>query len=207
MILLVDNYDSFVYNLYQYIGEALANIKGYDLTSKEDLAKIYNEIKVIRNDKMNIDEISDLNPDYIILSPGPGKPSNAGISKEIVKEYIAKDIPILGVCLGHQAICEALGSNIIHAKELMHGKTSIIKLSDDFIFNDLDDEIQIARYHSLAVEKMSLSDDLDILAKTDDGEIMAVKYKNSNIYGFQFHPESILTPDGLKIIENFLNLK
>ncbi|AMK16382.1 anthranilate synthase component II [Methanobrevibacter olleyae] len=207
MILLVDNYDSFVYNLYQYIGEALANIKGYDLTSKEDLAKIYNEIKVIRNDEMNIDEISDLNPDYIILSPGPGKPSNAGISKEIVKEYIAKDIPILGVCLGHQAICEALGSNIIHAKELMHGKTSIIKLSDDFIFNDLDDEIQIARYHSLAVEKMSLSDDLDILAKTDDGEIMAVKYKNSNIYGFQFHPESILTPDGLKIIENFLNLK
>lgn len=207
MILLVDNYDSFVYNLYQYIGEALANIKGYDLTSKEDLAKIYNEIKVIRNDEMNIDEISDLNQDYIILSPGPGKPSNAGISKEIVKEYIDKDIPILGVCLGHQAICEALGSNIIHAKELMHGKTSIIKLSDDFIFNDLDDEIQIARYHSLAVEKMTLSDDLDILAKTDDGEIMAVKYKNSNIYGFQFHPESILTPDGLKIIENFLNLK
>lgn len=207
MILLVDNYDSFVYNLYQYIGEALANINGYDLSSKEDLSKIYDEIKVIRNDEMNIDEISDLNPDYIILSPGPGKPSNAGISKEIVKEYIAKDIPILGVCLGHQAICEALGSNIIHAKELMHGKTSIIKLSDDFIFNDLDDEIQIARYHSLAVEKMSLSDDLDILAKTDDGEIMAVKYKNSNIYGFQFHPESILTPDGLKIIENFLNLK
>ena len=163
MILLVDNYDSFVYNLYQYIGEALANKRGYDLSNKDDLARIYDEIKVIRNDEM-------------------------------------------GVCLGHRVICEALGADIIHAKELMHGKTSIIELGDDVIFNGIEGSIQIARYHSLAVDKDTLSGDLDVLAQSDDGEIMAVKHKNAKIYGLQFHPESVLTPDGLKIIENFLGL-
>ncbi|ADC46061.1 anthranilate synthase component II TrpG [Methanobrevibacter ruminantium M1] len=207
MILLVDNYDSFVYNLYQFIGEALANIKGYDLASKGDLYKIYEEIKVIRNDEMTVEELRELNPDYIILSPGPGKPKDAGICKDIVKEYINSDVPILGVCLGHQAICEALGTNIIHAKELMHGKTSIIELDEDKIFKDISDPIQIARYHSLAVENDSLSNDLIVLARTDDNEIMAVRHKNANIYGLQFHPESVLTPEGLKIIENFLNIK
>lgn len=207
MILLVDNYDSFVYNLYQFIGEALANIKGYDLARKEDLDKIYEEIKVIRNDEMTVEDVIELNPDYIILSPGPGKPKDAGICKDIVKEYINSDVLILGVCLGHQAICEALGTNIVHAKELMHGKTSIIELDEDKIFKDISGPIQIARYHSLAVENGSLSDDLIVLAKTDDDEIMAVRHKNANIYGLQFHPESVLTPDGLKIIENFLNIK
>ncbi len=206
MILLVDNYDSFVYNLYQYIGEALANKRGYDLSNKDDLARIYDEIKVIRNDEMTVEEVNDLNPDYIILSPGPGKPKDAGICKDIVKEYLGGDAPILGVCLGHQAICEVLGADIIHAKELMHGKTSIIELGDDVIFNGIEGSIQIARYHSLAVDKDTLSGDLDVLAQSDDGEIMAVKCKNAKIYGLQFHPESVLTPDGLKIIENFLGL-
>ena len=204
MILLIDNYDSFVYNLYQFIGEAVANIKGYDLDDKGDLAKIYNEIKVIRNDELSVDEVKDLNPDYIILSPGPGKPSDAGICKDIVREYMDGDVPILGVCLGHQAICEAFGADIMHAKELMHGKTSIIELKGDVIFKNIENPIQIARYHSLAVDRDTLYDDFNILAQTDDGEIMAVRYKDSNIYGLQFHPESVLTPDGLRIIENFL---
>lgn len=206
MILLIDNYDSFVYNLYQFIGEALANIKGYNLNDKGDLAKIYNEIKVIRNDELTVDEVKDLNPEYIILSPGPGKPKDAGICKDIVREYLQSDVPILGVCLGHQAICEALGANIIHAKELMHGKTSMIELDEDIIFKGIDSPIQIARYHSLAVREDTLSEDFNVLAKTDDGEIMAVRYKNSLIYGLQFHPESVLTPDGLTIIENFLEM-
>ena len=206
MILLIDNYDSFVYNLYQFIGEALANIKGYNLNDKGDLAKIYNEIKVIRNDELTVDEVKDLNPEYIILSPGPGKPKDAGICKDIVREYLQLDVPILGVCLGHQAICEALGANIIHAKELMHGKTSMIELDEDIIFKGIDSPIQIARYHSLAVREDTLSGDFSVLAKTDDGEIMAVRYKNSLIYGLQFHPESVLTPDGLTIIENFLEM-
>lgn len=206
MILLIDNYDSFVYNLYQFIGEALANIKGYNLNDKGDLAKIYNEIKVIRNDELTVDEVKDLNPEYIILSPGPGKPKDAGICKDIVREYLQSDVPILGVCLGHQAICEALGANIIHAKELMHGKTSMIELDEDIIFKGIDSPIQIARYHSLAVREDTLSGDFSVLAKTDDGEIMAVRYKNSLIYGLQFHPESVLTPDGLTIIENFLEM-
>ena len=206
MILLIDNYDSFVYNLYQFIGEALANIKGYNLNDKGDLAKIYNVIKVIRNDELTVDEVKDLNPEYIILSPGPGKPTDAGICKDIVREYLQSDVPILGVCLGHQAICEALGANIIHAKELMHGKTSMIELYEDIIFKGIDSPIQIARYHSLAVREDTLSEDFSVLAKTDDGEIMAVRYKKSNIYGLQFHPESVLTPDGLTIIENFLEM-
>lgn len=205
MILLVDNYDSFVYNLYQYIGEALAIKRGYDLSNKDDLARIYDEIKVIRNDELSVGEVKELDPDYIILSPGPGKPKDAGICKDIVMEYIDGDVPILGVCLGHQAICEALGGNIIHAKELMHGKTSVIETGDDDIFKGIEGAIQIARYHSLAVDKDTLSNDLDIISQTEDGEIMAVKHKNAKIYGLQFHPESVLTPDGLTIIENFLN--
>lgn len=207
MILLVDNYDSFAYNLYQFIGEALANIKGYNINDKEDLEKIYHEIKVIRNDELTVDEVKDLSPDYIVLSPGPGKPKDAGICKDIVREYSDSDIPILGVCLGHQAICEALGANIIHAKELMHGKTSIIELAEDIIFKNIENPIQIARYHSLAVDKDTLSEDFNILSEIEDGEIMAVKYKDSFIYGLQFHPESVLTPDGLMIIENFLKIQ
>ena len=186
MILLIDNYDSFSYNLYQLIGE------------------INSDIKVSRNDKRTVDEIRNLNPECIILSPGPGRPENAGICVEIVKEFHDK-IPILGVCLGHQAICAAFGGDVSHARRLMHGKSSEISLDYDFIFKGLPGQITVGRYHSLSLKEKSLPDCLEIISKSkDDGEIMAVKHKEFNIYGLQFHPESILTPDGLVIMENFL---
>ena len=186
MILLIDNYDSFSYNLFQLIGQ------------------VNSDIRVFRNDKITIEEINDLNPDAIILSPGPGKPENAGICIDLVKEFHDK-IPILGVCLGHQAICAAFGGKISHAKRLMHGKSSDISLDYDFIFKGLPSEINVGRYHSLSLVEDSLPDDLEIISKAkDDGEIMAVKHKEFNIYGLQFHPESILTPEGITIIENFI---
>ena len=186
MILLIDNYDSFSYNLYQLIGE------------------VNSDIKVVRNDKITVEEISDLNPECIILSPGPGKPENAGICIEVVSHFHDK-IPILGVCLGHQAICEAFGGTVSHASRLMHGKSSKISLDYDYIFKGLPTEINVGRYHSLSLVKDSLPDCLEIISKArDDGEIMAVRHKNFNVYGLQFHPESILTPDGLTIISNFL---
>ena len=186
MILLIDNYDSFSYNLFQLIG------------------KINPDIQVSRNDKITIEEISDLNPECIILSPGPGKPENAGICIDIVKEFHDR-IPILGVCLGHQAICVAFGGEISHAKRLMHGKSSDISLDYDFIFKGLPSEINVGRYHSLSLVEDTLPDELEIISKArDDREIMAVKHKDYNVYGLQFHPESILTPDGLTIMENFL---
>ena len=187
MILLIDNYDSFSYNLYQLIGE------------------VSPDIQVFRNDKITLDEIRDLNPDAIILSPGPGKPENAGICIDIVREF-HDSIPILGVCLGHQAICEALGGTVSHAKRLMHGKSSYISLEYDYIFKALPSEISVGRYHSLSLIEDTLPDSLEIISKAkDDGEIMAVKHKQFNVYGLQFHPESILTPDGLTIIDNFLD--
>ena len=186
MILLIDNYDSFSYNLFQLIG------------------KINPDIQVSRNDKITIEEISDLNPECIILSPGPGKPENAGICIDIVKEFHDR-IPILGVCLGHQAICAAFGGEISHAKRLMHGKSSDISLDYDFIFKGLPSEINVGRYHSLSLVEDTLPSELEIISKArDDREIMAVKHKDYNVYGLQFHPESILTPDGLTIMENFL---
>ena len=186
MILLIDNYDSFSYNLFQLVGN------------------INSDILVSRNDKITIEEISDLNPECIILSPGPGKPENAGICIDIVKEFHDK-IPILGVCLGHQAICAAFGGEISHANRLMHGKSSDISLDYDFIFKGLPSEINVGRYHSLSLVENTLPSELEIISKAkDDGEIMAVKHKNYNVYGLQFHPESILTPDGLTIMENFL---
>ena len=186
MILLIDNYDSFAYNLYQLIGE------------------INSQIKVSRNDKISLDEISDLNPEAIILSPGPGKPENAGICIGLVREFKGK-IPILGVCLGHQSIYAAFGGDISYAGRLMHGKSSMISTNDDLIFDGLNDEITVGRYHSLSLVESSLPDELEILSKAcDDGEIMAVKHKKYDVYGLQFHPESILTPDGLTIIRYFL---
>ncbi len=186
MILLIDNYDSFSYNLFQLIGA------------------INPDIKVSRNDKITIDEINALNPECIILSPGPGKPENAGICMDIVKEFHTK-IPILGVCLGHQAICAAFGGKISHAKRLMHGKSSDISLDYDYIFKGLPSQITVGRYHSLSLIEDSLPDDLEIISKAkDDGEVMAVKHKDYNVYGLQFHPESILTNDGLTIMQNFL---
>ncbi|MBQ9161192.1 MAG: aminodeoxychorismate/anthranilate synthase component II [Methanobrevibacter sp.] len=186
MILLIDNYDSFSYNLYQLIGQ------------------VNPDIKVLRNDKITIEEIRDLNPQAIILSPGPGRPEDAGICIELVREFHDK-IPILGVCLGHQSICAAFGGEISHAKRLMHGKSSDISLDYDFIFKGLPSEINVGRYHSLSLVKESLPDCLEIISKAkDDGEVMAVKHNEFNVYGLQFHPESILTPDGLTIIENFI---
>ena len=186
MILLIDNYDSFSYNLYQLIGI------------------INPDIKVVRNDKITIEEIENLDPEAIILSPGPGKPENAGICMDIVKEFHDR-IPILGVCLGHQSICAAFGGRISYAKRLMHGKSSKISLDYDFIFKGLPTEISVGRYHSLSLAEDTLPSCLEIISKSrDDGEVMAVKHKDFNVYGLQFHPESILTPDGLTIIENFL---
>ncbi len=188
MILLIDNYDSFSYNVYQLIGSV-----------RED-------IKVIRNDEMTVEEIKKLAPEYIFLSPGPGKPSDAGVCVEVVKK-LAGVIPIFGICLGHQAICEAFGATVSYAKELMHGKTSIAKLDNaSKIFEGMDSTMQVARYHSLAAVKETMPDCLKVTAETEDGEIMAVEHKEYPVYGVQFHPESVLTPEGHAIIENFLKI-
>ena len=187
MILLIDNYDSFAYNLYQLIGN------------------ITPDIEVRRNDKITLEEIEKLKVDAIFLSPGPGRPENAGICMELVKKFHDK-IPILGVCLGHQAICAAFGGEVSNAKRLMHAKQSKISLDYDYIFNRLPSQIEVGRYHSLSLVEKTLPRELKIIAKSDDdGEVMAVKHEDYNIYGLQFHPESILTSDGLTIIENFLD--
>lgn len=186
MILLIDNYDSFSYNLYQLIG-----------TVKDDL-------KVIRNDEMTVEEIEALHPELIVLSPGPGKPSDAGVCVQMVKE-LGEKIPIFGVCLGHQAICEAYGATVSYAKQLMHGKTSMAKLdTSSTLFQGMKPEIQVARYHSLAAVPETMSETLKITAMTEDGEVMAVQHQTYPVYGVQFHPESVLTPDGIKIIENLI---
>lgn len=186
MILLIDNYDSFFYNLYQLIG-----------TVKDDL-------KVIRNDEMTVEEIEALHPELIVLSPGPGKPSDAGVCVQVVKE-LGEKIPIFGVCLGHQAICEAYGATVSYAKQLMHGKTSMAKLdTSSTLFQGMEPEIQVARYHSLAAVPETMSETLKITAMTEDGEVMAVQHQTYPVYGVQFHPESVLTPDGIKIIENLI---
>jgi len=188
MILLIDNYDSFSYNLYQMVGS------------------IDPDIRVIRNDAMTVDEIRDLAPDRIILSPGPGRPEDAGICMDVVRELGPK-IPILGVCLGHQAICAAYGSKITYAKELMHGKQSEAILDGNcLLFAGCPEVTQVGRYHSLAVEEDTLPECLTVMAKTPEGEVMAVKHKDFDIYGVQFHPESILTPDGAAMLKNFLTL-
>ncbi|MCR5796873.1 MAG: aminodeoxychorismate/anthranilate synthase component II [Eubacterium sp.] len=189
MIILIDNYDSFSYNLYQVVGV------------------INPDIKVIRNDEYTVDQIEEMKPSHIIISPGPGRPENAGICEEVVKRFKNR-IPILGVCLGHQGICEALGAKITYAKELMHGKTSVVDIDNGtFIFSGLKSKIKVARYHSLAVDESTLPDELGVIGRADDGEIMAVSNKEGLVYGLQFHPESILTPDGRKIMENFLAIE
>ncbi len=186
MILLIDNYDSFSYNLYQLLGT------------------VNPDIKVIRNNALTVVEIEALQPSQIILSPGPGYPRDAGVCIEVVKELGGK-IPILGVCLGHQAICEAYGATISHAKELMHGKQSTISLDLDCpIFEHIPEKISVARYHSLAVQEDTLPECLKVTAVSPDGEVMAVMHQMHPIYGLQFHPESILTPQGMQILQNFL---
>ena len=185
MILLIDNYDSFSYNLFQLVGEVSADISVY------------------RNDKITIEEIEKMNPEAIMLSPGPGKPEDAGICIDVVREFYDK-IPILGVCLGHQAICTAFGGKVSYAKRLMHGKSSEISTGDDEIFRGLNKRISVGRYHSLSLAEDTLPEDLKIISKAcDDGEIMAVRHNDFDVYGLQFHPESILTPDGITMIRNF----
>ena len=187
MILLIDNYDSFSYNLYQLIGS------------------LRPDIKVIRNDAMTVVQVRELAPEAIILSPGPGRPSNAGICIDVVKD-LGPEVPILGVCLGHQAICQAYGATVSYAKELMHGKQSLARLDKACpLFQDCEDITPVARYHSLAVLKDTLPSCLCISAETGDGEVMAVRHKDYPVYGLQFHPESVLTPQGPLMVKNFLN--
>lgn len=188
MILLIDNYDSFSYNLFQLVGA------------------IEPDIRVIRNDAMTVEEIAALKPDGIILSPGPGKPSDAGVCVEVARK-LGKDFPILGVCLGHQSICEAYGATVSYAKQLMHGKQSDTELDLECpLFKGLEKVVPVARYHSLAAIEDTMPDSLLITARTTDGEIMAVQHKEYPVYGVQFHPESIMTPDGKKMLQNFIDL-
>ena len=188
MILLIDNYDSFSYNLYQLIGE------------------FEPEIRVIRNDEMTVDEIRKLNPDGIILSPGPGRPEDAGIIVEAART-LGKEIPMLGVCLGHQAICQSFGAVITYAKQLMHGKQSQARFDQTCpLFEGIPEKAMVARYHSLTVDVETIPYELWVTAVADDGEVMAVQHWDYPIFGVQFHPESIMTPDGRKMIENFIRL-
>ena len=188
MLLLIDNYDSFSYNLYQMIGEMCP------------------DIRVIRNDAMSVEQIRDLSPSGIILSPGPGRPVDAGVCEDVVKTLSA-DIPILGVCLGEQAIVEAFGGVVTYAKHLMHGKQSKTKLDlTCHVFRGLPEVTEVARYHSLAAEEKSLPEVLNITARADDGEIMAVAHRQYPVFGLQFHPESIMTPEGKAMLKNFLDI-
>ncbi|MDD5492374.1 MAG: aminodeoxychorismate/anthranilate synthase component II [bacterium] len=185
MILMIDNYDSFTYNLVQYLGE------------------LGQELKVVRNDEIKVSDIRKLKPGKIVVSPGPGSPEEAGISVGVIREYAGK-VPILGVCLGHQAIGYAFGGKIVRAGRLMHGKTSLIYHNNKEIFNGLTNPFEATRYHSLLVERKSLPACLEITAETKEKEIMGLRHKKYAVYGVQFHPESILTKEGKKILENFI---
>ena len=188
MVLLIDNYDSFSYNLYQYIGE------------------IDPDIKVIRNDELTVEEIRALAPDRIILSPGPGRPEDAGVTQQAAGE-LGKDIPLLGVCLGHQAICAAFGATVTYARALMHGKQSVVRQEGNSpLFEGLPETFAVARYHSLAADPETIPACLQVTARTEDGEVMAVQHREYPVYGVQFHPESILTPHGKEILKNFLSM-
>ncbi|MDO4620406.1 MAG: aminodeoxychorismate/anthranilate synthase component II [Lachnospiraceae bacterium] len=188
MIVLIDNYDSFSFNLYQLVGSIDENIR------------------VIRNDEMTVEELLAMKPEAVILSPGPGKPEDAGICIETVKKAGDK-IPILGVCLGHQAICTAFGATVSYAKQLMHGKQSLTQLDlSSPLFHNCSEKTEVARYHSLAAVENTMPSCLKITARTDDGEIMAVEHREYDIYGVQFHPESIMTPEGKMMIRNFIQL-
>lgn len=185
MILMIDNYDSFTYNLVQYLGE------------------LGGEITVFRNDKITIREIDKLNPDKIVISPGPCTPNEAGISVETIKHFAGRT-PILGVCLGHQCIGQAFGGNILRARQLMHGKTSMIRHDGKSVYKGLQNPFEATRYHSLIIEKKSLPKELEITSYSEDDEIMGVRHKQLKVEGIQFHPESILTGEGKKLLKNFL---
>jgi len=187
MLLIIDNYDSFTYNLYQYIGE------------------IYEEIKVVRNDRIALTEIGNMGISGIVLSPGPGRPENAGICVDVVREYGGR-IPILGICLGHQAIGYAYGGNIIRADIIKHGKTSLAYHDGCHLFKDIKTPIEVMRYHSLVVDRHTLSKELVVTAETKDGVVMGLRHRVHPVYGLQFHPESILTEQGKEIIRNFVEV-
>ncbi|WCL49799.1 anthranilate synthase component II [Leptospira sp. GIMC2001] len=188
MILIIDNYDSFTYNLYQYVG---VHIK---------------EVEVIRNDKITLDEINKLSPSGIIISPGPGRPEDAGISVDIIKKF-AGLYPIFGVCLGHQAMGYALGGSIVSAPTIMHGKVSVIEHNSEGIFEGLPSPLKATRYHSLVISPEYFPKELEITAQTQDGVIMGVRHKvHRNMFGVQFHPESVMTESGLEMVQNFLKV-
>lgn len=185
MILMIDNYDSFTYNLYQYVGE------------------IYKDIKVVRNDKLTIQDIKNMDLEGIIISPGPGTPDDAGISVEAIKSF-AGIVPILGICLGHQSIAKAFGGEVVGAGKIMHGKTSIIKHNGEELFYGVRNPLKVMRYHSLIADKEKLPGSLKVTAETEDGVIMGIKHVKYKVYGLQFHPESYFTESGRDIIKNFL---
>ena len=185
MILMIDNYDSFTYNLVQYLGQIGA------------------DVHVARNDKITMDEIEDLNPAGIVISPGPGRPESAGISVDVIKKYSGKR-PVLGVCLGHQSIAVAFGGEIILSQKLMHGKTSTVKADGKMIYEGINKPFQAMRYHSLAVNRENLPDCFEITAESEEGEIMGIRHKSHTTEGIQFHPESIMTPLGKRMLRNFL---
>lgn len=187
MLLMIDNYDSFTYNLVQYL-EGMGT-----------------PVKVFRNDRITTAEIEEMKPDGIVISPGPGRPETAGVSLETIRKF-SGTIPILGVCLGHQSIAEAMGGKVVHAKRLMHGKTSVVTADGKKIFKGIKNPFQAMRYHSLAVSKDHLPDCLEITAESEDGEIMGIRHKEHLTEGIQFHPESIMTPVGKRLLRNFLNI-
>ena len=187
MLVMIDNYDSFTYNLVQYLGE------------------LGEEVKTFRNDEISLEELEALNPDRIMLSPGPCTPNEAGISLAAIDRFAGK-LPLMGVCLGHQSIGQAFGGKVVHAKQIMHGKTSQIEHTNSGVFKELENPFIVTRYHSLVVERDSLPDCLEITAWTEDGEIMGLKHKELPIEGVQFHPESILTEHGHALLQNFLNM-
>ena len=188
MILMIDNYDSFTYNLVQYFGE------------------LGGDLKVYRNDALTLERIKRMAVTHIVVSPGPGRPEGAGISVDLIREF-AGTVPILGVCLGHQSIGYAYGGKIIRAKKLMHGKTSMIRHNNKEIFKGVENPFEATRYHSLVIDKKTMPKCLEVTARTSGGEIMALKHKDFPLWGVQFHPESILTTEGKKILKNFLNVK
>jgi anthranilate synthase component II len=188
MLAMIDNYDSFTYNLVQYLGE------------------LEQDVVVFRNDEVSLDEIAALDPAHIVISPGPCTPSEAGISVPLIRRF-AGEIPILGVCLGHQSIGQAFGGKIVHAKRIMHGKVSLIHHRGEGVFEGLSEAFEATRYHSLVIERESLPDALAVTAWTDDGEIMGVQHKSFPVHGVQFHPESILSQFGHELLRNFLNVQ
>lgn len=196
MILVIDNYDSFTYNIVQYIGEILLR--------KLPEENVYSEIRVFRNDKISISEIEHLHPDKIVISPGPCTPREAGISNDVIIHFAGK-IPILGVCLGHQCIGYVFGGDIVRADRLMHGKTSMIYHDGKEIFTGLENPFEATRYHSLIIKPETFPDSLIVTAWTEQDEIMGVRHKKYPIWGVQFHPESILTKEGKKLLSNFIN--